>query len=514
MSRRSALWLAGLGSFVVYAVPILGVHGDGWLGLALLGAFYEGWGLWLVLAIGVALLLQLGAGVVLFWLLRRPSWLRLLGSVASVPVFLFAVQIAYLWLIPLLLLVEPDRAPDAGEAQVVCTVNHAWLAPVRSGTRLNLERAAEAWVAFTDDRRFGVLTMPGCQVSSLPGTRAGITHALVAPGGHIVFQPGTGTGDASGYLLMRPGLERPMDLLPPQDVGYWLPVLSDGGGSVGWLRRHETAEGGSEWRVHIRDLTTEEGRFVVLDQPRNVQLTLLSFRDDGSEYALYRYRNELVVFDGEGRAVGEPVRPEGTQGFSHDIRRTEGGWVAWDGYRDDRERARIVWSLEGGEGVHEVPRGRSISSVAVDPAGHFIAVSTTRSVGVGKIDDAVFVFRVSDGVETYRRRRPAHSRTQLAFLGSDDLALSPGFSDRGGIDVVRLGATAPSARRASDGREARDLLQPQENFVMDAVREVCVGDIGAEVLTGEHGDRGPRVVLRGEGSGPGGLRPIWPSPEG
>jgi hypothetical protein len=430
----------------VYAIPILGVHGDGWLGLALLGAFYEGWGLWLVLAVGVALLLQLGAGVILFWLLRGPNWARLLGLLASVPLFLFAVQVVYLWLIPLLLLVEPDRAPEVGEAEVICTVDHAWLAPVRSGTRLNLERAAEAWVAFTDDRHFGVLTVPGCHVSSFPGTQAGSTYALVAPGGHIAYQPGTGSGDQSGYLLMRPGLEGPTDLSPPPGIAYWLPVLSDGGESVGWLRRHETAEAGSEWRVHIRDLTTETERSVVLDQPPNAQLTLLSFRDDGGEYVVYRYRNELVVFDGEGGTVGEPVRPEGTQGFGHDIRRAEGGWVAWDGYRDDRERARIVWSLRDGEGVHEVPRGRDISSVAVDPAGHFIAVSTTRGVGVGKIDDAVFVFRVSDGVETYRRRRPAYSRTQLAFLGSDALALSPGFSDRGGIDVVRLGPTGPSVR--------------------------------------------------------------------
>ena len=40
----------------------------------------------------------------------------------------------------------------------------------------------------------------------------------------------------------------------------------------------------------------------------------------------------------------------------------------------------------------------------------------------------------------------AGRRTQLAFLGSDALALSPGFSDRGGIDVVRLGPTGPSVR--------------------------------------------------------------------
>jgi hypothetical protein len=380
---------------MVYAVPILGVHGDGWLGLALMGAFYEGWGPWLVLAIGVALLLQLGAGVVLFWVLRRPNWARLLGFVASVPILLFAVQAAYLWLIPLLLLVEPDRAPEVGEAEVACAVDHAWLAPVRSGTRLNLERTAEAWVAFTDDRRLGLLTMPGCQVTDVPDTQVGSAYALVAPGGHIVFRPDSRSGVQSGFLHMRPGMDGPMVLMP--------------------------------------------------DQPPNAQLTLLSFRDDASEYAVYRYRNELVVFDGEGRAVGEPTRPEGTQGFRHDIRRLEGGWVAWDGYRDDRERARIVWSLADGEGVHEVPRGRSISSVAVDPAGRFIAVSTTRSVGVGNIEDAVFVFRVSDGVETYRRRRPAYSRTQLAFLGSGDLALSPGFSDRGGIDVVRLGVTDPSA---------------------------------------------------------------------
>ena len=50
----------------------------------------------------------------------------------------------------------------------------------------------------------------------------------------------------------------------------------------------------------------------------------------------------------------------------------------------------------------------------------------------------MFVFRTVDGTEVYRRRRPAYTRTRLAFMGSDGLALAPGFAREGGIEVVRL----------------------------------------------------------------------------
>jgi hypothetical protein len=438
VSRRSAGWLAALGSFVVYLIPVFGVHGSAGIGVQLLGALYEGWTLWLVSVSAAALLLQVAAAGTLYWVFRRPGRVRLLGLVAAVPLFYLAVQVTYLWVIPVLLLVEADRAPEVGDAEVLCTVDHAGLAAVRSGTTTALETAAEAWIDYTEDRHFGVLSMPGCRVWELPETRAGLVYALVAPGGHVVFRPDGGTGADVGYYYMGPELAGPAALTPPADVDPWLPVLSDEGDDVAWLSSAGSGTDARAWRVHIRDLTIGTERWVALDQPLRAQLTLLSFSSARSEYVAYRYRNELLVFDGDGRLSQEPVRPDGTYSFRHNVRRTQGGWVAWDGYREGRERNRVVWRLPEGSGVHEVPRGRDIHSVSVDPEGRFVAVSTTRSVSVGDIQDAVFVLRTSDGGELYRRRRPAYTRTRVAFLGSEALALSPGFSPGRGIDVVRL----------------------------------------------------------------------------
>ena len=80
-------------------------------------------------------------------------------------------------------------------------------------------------------------------------------------------------------------------------------------------------------------------------------------------------------------------------------------------------------SLPGGSGEVEIPRGRSIESLSVAPDGRHIAFSLESRLSIGEIDSAVVLLRSADGQELYRRYHPQFTRTHLAFLGNDHLAV-------------------------------------------------------------------------------------------
>ena len=135
---------------------------------------------------------------------------------------------------------------------------------------------------------------------------------------------------------------------------------------------------------------------------------------------------------------GGPLRPNGTHSPANNLRRIPNGWVAWDTYRDDDERYRIVWSLNGAMRVREVPKGRGISSVAVHPEGRLIAVSTSPVLNLGGISDSVFILNTADGRDLFYRQLPAYSRVRFAFVGPDHLAMSPSLTNQSVLDVVKL----------------------------------------------------------------------------
>lgn len=438
MTHKTALWLAVIASFSVYLLPVFGVHATVLVGLSLWVALSEGLNLWTALTAGVALGLQLAAAAIFYWCLRRPNWLRVLGLLAAVPVFLVAAHVAYLWMIPVMLLVESDHTPETGELEVVCTVPNAHIASVHSGVNMNMERAAEVWIILSDDRHYGLLSMPDCQVELFKNARAANSFSHVAPGGHILYQQRARESAATKHLYLNGNLERPLELRPPEDVNSWTPVLSDDGLAIAWLIGHTTADGKFERRIQIRDLKTGVERFIKLNQPKGAQLTLISFDSSVGEYVFYRYQNEILAVDELGEQRWGPIRPTGTYSVRHSFRRLDSGWVAWDSYRGDSGRSRIVWALPTGHGEYEVPKGRQISSLSVDPAGRFIGVSSSRSVSVGSIDDAVFVLGTRDGSDVYRRRLPQYSRNQMAFLGSEHLAISRSEDGNYRVDVLRM----------------------------------------------------------------------------
>src|SRR5439155_1652393 len=101
---------------------------------------------------------------------------------------------------------------------------------------------------------------------------------------------------------------------------------------------------------------------------------------------------------------GQPLVAEGVKPQETTFLRVGRGWVAWDaslavlsgGSLTERPQYRLAWSLAAANGTYQIPTYSSIASIAVNPAGTHIAVSTMNSL---------FVLRTSDGAEVWRRHQ-------------------------------------------------------------------------------------------------------------
>jgi hypothetical protein len=155
------------------------------------------------------------------------------------------------------------------------------------------------------------------------------------------------------------------------------------------------------------------------------------------EFLFSRYPNEAFAMDRTGQVTWGPARFDGIESVGQNIRRVAGGWVAWDAYRETG-RYRIAWSLPGGSGVRDIPKGRGINSVSATVTGDLIAASVSSSVSLGSIQDAVFVFRASNGMEVFRRYLPQHTRTPVQFLGGRYLAMSTNDNGKSQVVVMQV----------------------------------------------------------------------------
>ncbi len=215
-------------------------------------------------------------------------------------------------------------------------------------------------------------------------------------------------------------------------------MISANGQALAWI---ETERGENRrivaHRLAVRRLA--DGREIRIELALDIRSgpTLLDF--DGKEFLVARKGREIVRIGADGRVRGQPVRPPDFDYIGQNIRLFEGGWVAWDGYREG-ERYRVAWSAPGGAGQVEIPRGRRITAVSVAPDGRYIALSVSRSLSIGDVRDAVFVLRIGDGTEIYRRVLPGYTRSQVAFLGPGHLAVSLIEDATARIEVLRVPA--------------------------------------------------------------------------
>jgi hypothetical protein len=439
LSRGMALLGAFLLSFTTYLIPLVHVHA-GWMPLGvLLAGFVEPSALFLAMAAAI-LLLQGLAFALFYWVLRGLRWLKAVVLIAAVPVFVAAANWSLLYAIPYFVLVEGESKSAHGELERVCSLPDATVAQVHSGADLGLVRAGEVRVIVEPERKRARLTMPDCRVDDVAAPRVGSTMDYVAPGGYLLYREVSG-----GLAFAAPGLEEPMPLSPPRQPSYWKPVLSDDGAALVWLDRQPVQRGPRPHRLRIRHLPDGREQTVSLDLPPRDQFELIGAASRTGPFTIAQYRNTILRVDIDGEVLGDPISPPEIYDAQWGFRGLNGGWIAWDGYREEG-RSHVVWSLSGKQGVVRIPRGRGIDSFSVAANGSVIAVSVSSSLTLGSTQSAIFLMRTVNGDEIYRRYLPPYTRTRLAFLGNEYLAISRFEEGRSFVDVFRTPRPAAGKR--------------------------------------------------------------------
>jgi hypothetical protein len=436
MSRRRAFLGAFVLSFSAYLIPLFNVHA----GLIPLGITLAGLAepsVYSLAALAVALAIQAILFALFYWLLRGLRWRNWLVLIAAVPLLVYGANLSVLYAVPLMVLVERDTRPETGDLAKVCSVPGVILAQVNSGADLSLERAGEAWVIRQDDRLRARLTMPGCRLTNVAAPRVGSTMDHVAPGGYLLFRR-----DDGNLVHVGPDRAAPLAVTAPLPGKYWSPILSDDGRTLAWLDRKPVKTGPRPYRLRLLHMNTARAsgdgeETIALDLPPRDQFELIGADTERGRFTLARFRNGILVIDRQGRTITEPVSPGGIYDARWGFRWLDGGWVAWDGYREEG-RSRVVWSLPAGSGDVVIPKGRKVESLSVDPSGRHIAVSVATGLSIGSTKSAVFLLRTADGQELFRRYHPTFSRNRLAFLGTDYLAITRNENGQSFVDVYRV----------------------------------------------------------------------------
>lgn len=241
--ERSATIRAGLASFAIYLLPVVGPHAFTLLGEMVLREAVsapERAALWRAADIGVALLLQLAAFALFYFFFRKPGARRSGLLFLSVPVFFGVAEVAFLVSIPSIFLIENETAPETGDWPEACSAKDASMVSVRMPQRRAEEPIAEALVQ-TSQGKYGVMKIPGCEMHLLA-----LPEVKVQPGGRVDFMisvtdilPGVGTlfqkhetqsgMDTWWYLRNGEAISVPM-----RDSKIY-PVLSNDGERIGWI---------------------------------------------------------------------------------------------------------------------------------------------------------------------------------------------------------------------------------------------------------------------------------------
>ncbi len=438
--------VAVIGSFAVYLLPIVTPHVTVTWGVALWvevtrAASARGIA-WLAANLCLALVVQTAAGGIIYWAARRPSIVRGLTILATVPLFYFGLTAGYLLAIPTFFLVEGERQGEHGDWAVVCTVPSAALAASTGGPDAPLVHAKEAWLIKRgpdpNARALALLTSTDCATRALPLTTFRTMIRQTVPGGGALYGVSEKGSGKWRLFVQTPG-GASHALKAPDDVKYWRPVLSRDAARIAWIeRRRASRRSKTRWLVRIQLVgaaAMERTIEVAMDRP--AALYLIAFDAEKSRFLARRNEREFVTIDGAGEIVPVARAPRHRTHPTHRYLRLDSGWVSWDVYRD-KGRARVAWHLNGRAGLHEVPKGRGIRAVSVSADGRLIAVSVGGNLRIGSVKDAVYVIRAADGKELYRRFLPAYARSQPAFLGHDHLAFTAMDGDKPVVRILKV----------------------------------------------------------------------------
>ena len=440
--KRAAPWLALAASFSIYLMPLAGPHLALPLGQALLASLFESSSdqplLWTLANFAVALAVQAAAWALFFMLFRRPGWLSGIAVILAAPVLFGVIQFAYFLAIPIVFLIEAENAVEQGQWAVACTVDEGSMSLQRRTALGTLEQAGEAWVRLGKDRRQARLTMPGCRIDTgrLQDSNAQIDRA--SPSGGLLYRSLVRSSGKYEHWYVPPGGGAEIALQAPEDEKYWAPTLSSDGRWVAWLRYiRDDRKATKEVRITRLEPAAGKSKEIVANLPLPASFRLQTFDAESGTFIVVRNSREVFGLGMDGQSVWGPVTFPGFDHLWDNFRLVGDGWVAWDSYREN-ERYRVAWSLPQGTGRIEIPRGRGINDVSVQPAGGLIAVGLSGNLRIGTVKDSVFVLRTDTGKEVYRRFMPSYSRPHLAFLGRGHLAIGRYADGRSWIEVLAV----------------------------------------------------------------------------
>ena len=437
----TAFVVALIGSFALYLIPLVTPHALWLLGPALFEEVLhprERSVTWIIADVAVALALQAALFGLLWWGVRCRAWIMALGGILLVPVFVGAANAAYLFAIPSYFLIERDSAVDTGNWPEACAVADASLAAIPTPIAQTSVGVSGWWVQRSSGD-YALMRVPGCDTADSglprptvqPGGRVDFIYSLqfaTTDGAAIIDRTETATGRQTWWLLKAPGA--PLIQLPIDRAPEGLPILANNGSEVAWVATIEGSGPPVDRALHIGRVDGREPTIEV--QPLNPQ-TALPLELDEERGLLTMWRDDRpIVIDVERRSTEELPRATTVRSQSSTYKRCGAGWVAWDAYQEQDAYA-IAWSLATGAGRYRVPKGRSITSAAVDPACRFVALSTSPTLSIGSVNDAVIVLDARDGREVFRRHLERYARSTVVFFGTDYFA----YSDRG-VHVVRV----------------------------------------------------------------------------
>jgi outer membrane protein assembly factor BamB len=226
---------------------------------------------------------------------------------------------------------------------------------------------------------------------------------------------------------------------PPDSPASGTPILSTDGHWVAWIEarpgnprsRHVVIRSTGADQEHVVDLPPSEWSLLDADMKRQ-ELTFFEHN------VVDRYAG-LVVVGLDGARRDQPLVAEGVEPQGSTFVRVGSGWVAWDATRDGAfEPFRIAWSVSGGRGSQKTTAGRSITAVAVNPAGTYIAVSETTGTRIHYFKDVVYVLRASDGKKIWHRTLSMFARSSVAFLGDGLFAYTEVSDSRSTVRVLQM----------------------------------------------------------------------------
>src|SRR5262245_14512797 len=124
MRPRVRVGVAALLSCSIYALPLVGPHAAFLLGETLAHSVTRGEesAAWIAAELGVALVMQLGAAGIWYWVLGNPVSPRLGVVLIAIPAFFAFAEWCYLGALPTYFLIEKDVRREQRAWEIACSI--------------------------------------------------------------------------------------------------------------------------------------------------------------------------------------------------------------------------------------------------------------------------------------------------------------------------------------------------------------------------------------------------------